>query len=186
MDDKTLLNLIENDPNAGIEQLINQYGGIVYTVIKNRLDGFDCLSSDIEDCVADVFSNFFTEIYRYNPEKSSIKTYLCVMARNHAINLSKKRSYLNTISLDDVTELATIIDDASADNNLQDDELKSEVIKAVVELGEPDSSIIFRKYYYGESSKDISKALGLSVSNVDTRTHRALNKLRKMFGGSDL
>ena len=43
MDDKTLLNLIENDPNAGIEQLINQYGGIVYTVIKNRLDGFDCL-----------------------------------------------------------------------------------------------------------------------------------------------
>ena len=108
------------------------------------------------------------------------------MARNHAINLSKKRSYLNTISLDDVTELATIIDDTSADNNLQDDELKSEVIKAVVELGEPDSSIIFRKYYYGESSKDISKALGVSVSNVDTRTHRALNKLRKMFGGSDL
>ena len=65
-------------------------------------------------------------------------------------------------------------------------ELRREVIKAVEELGEPDSSIIFRKFYYGESSKDIAKAVGLTVSNVDTRTHRALNKLRKMFGGNEV
>lgn len=186
MDDKTLLNLIENDPNSGIEQLINQYGGIVYTVIKNRLDGFDCLTSDIEDCAADVFSNFFTEIYRYDPEKSSIKTYLCVMARNHAINVAKKRSFLKSISLDHSQALLEIEDNVMIDSKLLEDELRKEVIKAVENLGEPDSSIIFRKFYYGESSKEIAKALGISVSNVDTRTHRSLNKLRKMFGGNEL
>ena len=37
-----------------------------------------------------------------------------------------------------------------------------------------------------QSSKDIAKAVGLTVSNVDTRTHRALNKLRKMFGGNEV
>lgn len=46
-----------------------------------------------------------------------------------------------------------------------------------------DSSIIIRKYYFGESSKKIADALNLTVSNVDTRMHRALNKLRKLFGG---
>ena len=30
---------------------------------------------------------------------------------------------------------------------------------------------------------DEGKALDLTVSNVDTRAHRALNKLRNLFGG---
>ena len=79
-----------------------------------------------------------------------------------------------------------VADDVMIDSELADEELRREVIRAVEDLGEPDSSIIFRKYYYGESSKEIAKATGLSVSNVDTRTHRALNKLRKMFGGNEV
>lgn len=79
-----------------------------------------------------------------------------------------------------------VADDVIIDSELAEDELRREVIKAVEDLGEPDSSIIFRKFYYGESSKDIAKAVGLTVSNVDTRTHRALNKLRKLFGGNEV
>lgn len=79
-----------------------------------------------------------------------------------------------------------VADDVIIDSELAEDELRREVIKAVEDLGEPDSSIIFRKFYYRESSKDIAKAVGLTVSNVDTRTHRALNKLRKLFGGNEV
>ena len=92
----------------------------------------------------------------------------------------------DSISLDDEQSLLQLADDVTIDSELTDEELRREVIKAVEDLGEPDSSIIFRKYYYGESSKEIAKATGLSVSNVDTRTHRALNKLRKMFGGNEV
>jgi RNA polymerase sigma-70 factor (ECF subfamily) len=117
---------------------------------------------------------------------SSIKSYLCVIARNHAINVAKKRSLEGGISLDDDQSLLQIADDVMIDSELADEELRRVVIRAVEDLGEPDSSIIFRKYYYGESSKEIANATGLSVSNVDTRTHRALNKLRKMFGGNEV
>lgn len=75
--------------------------------------------------------------------------------------------------------------EVAAQGDADDEELRRRVIKAVKDLGDPDSKIIFRKFYYGESSKEIAKALGLTVSNVDTRTHRALNKLRKMFGGDE-
>ena len=108
------------------------------------------------------------------------------MARNHAINVAKKRSFLKSISLDHSQALLEIEDNVMIDSKLSEDELRKEVIKAVENLGEPDSSIIFRKFYYCESSKEIAKALGISVSNVDTRTHRSLNKLRKMFGGNEL
>ena len=120
----------------------------------------------------------------YDPAISSIKSYLCVIARNHAINIAKKRSLMESVSLDDEASLFQVADDVIIDSELAEDELRREVIQAVENLGEPDASILFRKFYYGESSKDIAQAVGLTVSNVDTRTHRALNRLRKMFGGN--
>jgi RNA polymerase sigma-70 factor (ECF subfamily) len=185
VEDKKLLRLLHKDPNAGMKQLLKQYTGLVYAVVKGRLEGFYCVSSDIEDCVADVFSKFYTELSGYDPEQSSIKSYLGAMARNHAINLAKKRRLEGGVSLDDEAFLLQVADDVMIDSQRAEAELVSEVIKAVEDLGEPDSSIVFCKYYYGESSKEIAKAVGLTVSNVDTRAHRALNKLRKMFGGNE-
>ena len=186
MEDKKLLRLLHKDPNAGMEQLLNRYTSLVYAVVKSKLNGSYYVSSDLEDCVADVFSKFYTELADYDPAMSSIKSYLCVIARNHAINVAKKRSLEGGIYLDDEQSLLQLADDVTIDSELTDEELRREVIKAVEDLGEPDSSIIFRKYYYGESSKEIANATGLSVTNVDTRTHRALNKLRKMFGGNEV
>ncbi len=183
MDDKRLLRLLHKDPDAGIEKLMDQYAGLVYAVVKGRLVESYYISSDIEECAAEVFIKFYTGLSDYDPEISSIKSYLCVIARNHAINLAKRRSRQATVSLDDEESFLQIADDVLIESKLEEDELRCEVIKAIEELGEPDSSIIFRKFYYGEASKDIAKAIGLTASNVDTRAHRALNKLRKMFGG---
>lgn len=183
MEDKKLLRLLHKDPDAGMEQLMNQYTGLVYAVVKGRLADSYYVSSDIEDCVADVFSKFYLQLTDYEPSISSIKSYLCVMGRNQAINISKKRSLEGGISLDDEESFLQVAGDGTLDDTLADEEFGREVIKAIANLGEPDSAILFRKFYYGESSKEIAKATGLTVSNVDTRTHRALHKLRKIFGG---
>ena len=183
MENKKLLELLHKNPSVGLEQLMNQYTNLVYTVVKSKLKDSYCISTDIEDCVADVFIKFYTGLSDYNPTIASIKSYLCVIARNHAINVAKKRSFQNNLSFNNEESLLQLADDIVIESELEENELRHEVFKAIEALGEPDSGIIFRKYYYGESSKEIAKAVGLSVSNVDTRTHRALNKLRRMFGG---
>ena len=185
MEDKKLLRLLRKDPNAGMEQLIDQYAGLVYTVVKGKLSDYHCISSDIEDCVADVFSNFYMNLSDYDPSIASIRSYLCVIARNHAINVIKKRSRQEDPSLYEVALLVKNSEEEPLDSILIEDERCSEVMKAIEALGEPDRSILFRKYYYGESAKSIGKALGLSVTNVNTRTHRALTKLREMFEGGE-
>ena len=182
---KKLLRLLRKDPNAGMEQLMNQYTGLVHAVVRRRLARSYYVSSDVEDCVADVFVKFYAQLSDYDPAMASIQTYLCVMARNLAINVSKRRSLEGGVSLDDEKLLLRAADDVLIDSDLAEDELRREVIKAVEDLGQPDASILFRKYYYGESSKEIAGVLGMTVSSVDTRAHRALNKLRKMFGGNE-
>ena len=185
MDDKKLLKLLHKDPNAAMEQLINQYASIVYAVVKGKLRLSCYASSDIEDCVADVFSEFSLDISKYDPKKSNIKSYLCVLARNNAIDILRKRDkQRDELSLDIEYNILQISDDFEIESEIEEKELLYEVIDAIKNLGEPDASIIFRKFYYGETSKEIASAIGLSVSNVDTRAHRALNKLRKIFGGN--
>ena len=97
----------------------------------------------------------------------------------------RKRGRQCCVSLDDADSLLQIADEFTVEGDFLEDELRREVLNAIKLFGEPDSSIIIRKYYFGESSKEIADALKMTVSNVDTRTCRALNKLRKMFGGKE-
>ena len=52
-------------------------------------------------------------------------------------------------------------------------------------LGEPDSQIVFRRYYFGQRSKEIAADLGMTPGAVDTRLSRAVGKLRELFGGEN-
>ena len=85
--------------------------------------------------------------------------------------------------LDD--EFVEIPDGGNFENELAKKELFSAVLREIEALGEPDSQILFRKYYLAQSSKHIAEQMNLSVSNVDTRAHRALVKLRTKFGGKE-
>ena len=186
MEDTKLLRLLHKDPNAGMEQLMNQYAGLVYAVVRGRLADSLYVSSDIEDCVADTFSEFYIDLQKYDPKKSSIRSYLCVLARNNATDLLRKRKkQQGELSTDDSENALQLADTVDIEGEIAEDELRREVLNAIKNLGEPDSSILIRKFYFGESSKDIANALKLTVSNVDTRTHRSLDKLRKIFGGKD-
>lgn len=185
MDDKRLLTLLGDDPSKGMERLISCYAGLIYAVVRGRLAGCGCPSSDVEDCVADTFSEFYASMPKFDPERSSIKAYLCAVARNNASDILRKRGkQAGDISLDDEL-LFEMADESTPEGDLARREQNKRIIEAVKSLGHPDTDIIFRKYYYGESSKEIAKALGLTVSNVDTRAHRALNKLKKLLGGKN-
>lgn len=183
MDDVKLLELIEKNSNEGMKQLINQYSGIVYTVIKNRI-GSVCGSLEIEDLTADVFSEFYISLKNYNCEKSSIKSYLCAIANHRATDVYNRYARnLGDVSLDDENVWIQIKDEKNVEKDIMSKEQRKEILKEIKALGMPDSTIVFLKFYLGESSKEIAKRLGLTVSNVDTRTHRALKRLKKKFGG---
>ena len=59
------------------------------------------------------------------------------------------------------------------------------LLEAVKDLGEPDSIIIIRRFYFGQRSKEIAKDLDMTVSAVDTRLSRAITKLHSMWGGRE-
>ena len=79
----------------------------------------------------------------------------------------------NTVLLADVSE------NLGAFNNFAELLVtRSVLLGKIRDLGEPDSTIILMKYYYGRSAKDIAGAVSLTPENVRVRSGRALKKLR--------
>ena len=183
MEDHALLEQLRTDPERGMETLMDDYGGLVYGVAKSKLRPPVFGSADVEACVADTFSEFYCDLGQYRPDRGSIRAWLCVMARNNAMDMLRRRYREGkTVPLDD--EAATpIADDFSLEGDMEERALRQELVEAVKALGKPDREIILRKYWLAQSSKEIAHALGMSVSNVDTRAHRAIQKLRERFGG---
>lgn len=176
MGDKELIKLLKKDPPKGFDILTAEYGGLLYTLVRGRLPAAHFGSAQIEDIVADTLSDFYLHLDAYHPERCSIKSYLCVIARNKAADVSRKTK-ITQLPLEEAQDTIDIADDA------EESDLRAQLIREIRNLGEPDSVIIIRKYYLGQPSKEIAAALDMTPANVDVRTHRAIEKLRKHFGG---
>ncbi len=177
MKDEKLLELLRTDPNAGMDVLIGAYSGLVFAVVRARLSAV-CDSSEIEDCVTDVFLNFQKGLGAFVP-RSSVKNYLAVIARNTAAMYLRNR--IKTAPIEEDGFVIEIPDGGDIAEEAAEKQLLESIWEEIKLMGHPDSGILIRKYYFGQSSKKIAADLGMKVSNVDTRAHRAIEKLRKKF-----
>jgi len=185
--DKELLKKLHREPECGMELLIDEYAGLVHAVVRSKLLPAVFCEADIEGCVADVFSEFYCDLDKYSLKLGSIKSWLCVIAKHNAIDyLRRYYKEAEVVSLDDETSYTECADDFSLEGSFEKESERMELMKAVKALGEPDCEIIVRKFYLSQSSKEIAKRLGMTVSNVDTRTHRAIKRLRDELGGNRL
>jgi len=179
--DNDLLLLLRNKPEQGLVKLINAYSGLVYTIVFSKLANSS--AQDIEECVSDIMFEFYKNRDCIDLQRGSIKAYLSVIAKRRAIDYFRKiNSPVKNISMDDARQ-----GDIPAKNNIEVEiihkEAKSILIKEIHALGEPDSEIIIRKYYFGQSTKSIAKLLHLKENTVDKKASRSLIKLRQSLGG---
>lgn len=172
MTNDALYKLLLEDPEQGIAALIQQYGGYVHTIVRSKLQDAGT-AQDMEEAVSDVFVMLWQWTQSHADTQANLRAMLAVMAKRHAIN----RFYALTrqspcSSLDELPELTT--ESAAADDSV----ILMETVKS---LGEPDSEVILRRYYFGQSSREIGAALGLNPNTVDQKISRGLKKLRAIW-----
>ncbi|MDD5900844.1 MAG: sigma-70 family RNA polymerase sigma factor [Lachnospiraceae bacterium] len=187
MQDDELLNILKTDADTGMSLLLKQYTGLVCSIVKHTLTGQAFCNADIEHCVADTFSEFYFDLDKYNKSAGSIRAWLCVIAKHNAydrLRSSKKETVALSLDAENVPEPCS--DDFSLEDTLITKEFRKNLLREIKALGEPDSIILLRKYFLSESSKEIANRLNMTVSSVDTRTHRAIQKLRSIMGGEPI
>ncbi len=101
-----------------------------------------------------------------------MRSYLATIARNTSKN--KLRKYHSN----EVLNEQIISSDLTPQDNIIKAENSQFLTELIISLGEPDSEIFFRYYYYNEKIKTISKAMNISLSTVKTKLYRGKQKLK--------
>lgn len=169
--DMQLLFLLANDPQTGVPALLDAYGAIINRIVSRILYQSP---RDAEECISDVLLAAWQNGSVLQKEHRPLKGWLCVTARNKAINRWHSLRRKQTVALNE--ELAS-------DWMLEPHTTSAEdLIEALVNtLQPPDKEIFTRRYYLLETSREIGQELGLEENAVNVRLSRGRARLKQQF-----
>ncbi|HHY81896.1 MAG TPA: sigma-70 family RNA polymerase sigma factor [Clostridiales bacterium] len=177
MKDEDICRLLLSRNEDGLSCLLDRYGSLIAYIIRNTgVTNED----DIAECISDIMHTVWKRIKKYDPSRSSFKTWLVIITRGCAINyLRKSNKYSSVISLDSLegTYLKDLYSESSALERLLDPDL----IQLLQEMPPPDNEIFYRRFVLGETVACIAGTLGLTQDNIYKRILRGKEKLKMLM-----
>ncbi len=171
-DEQKLLTNLKKRKRGSLEKVIDLYTPYVSVVVYNTV-GAVLSKEDIEEVVSDVFVSLWQNAENLDIKKGCIRTYIGAAARNRAKNKLRKIFLCSEIN-ENVTDS---FNDPNAEFEVKEE--REILINLIKSLGEPDSEIFFRYYYYEERISKISKVTGIAVGTIKTKLARGRGKLKK-------
>ena len=181
MTDSEWILLVKESPQEAYKALIDQYGNLIYAIVLNKLKSV-ASREDIEDCVSDVFVEVFQNAENYSPLNGTLKVYLSTIAKRTAIDAYRKLTnrYNRSASIED-NELILPPSEDNPENETESKLFNGHMWELIKKLGEPDSIILIRQYFYEQTAKEIAHALQMTAAAVQKRSVRARQKLKEIL-----
>jgi RNA polymerase sigma-70 factor (ECF subfamily) len=127
-----------------------------------------------EDVTAQAFERAYRKRRTYRPGRGSMDAWVFGIARNAALDELRKRKRRASLVVDpEDTASPTAEDQAEL-------AIRRETVRAALSsLDGQERDLIALKFAGGLSNSEIARVLGTSESNVGTRLHRTITKLRE-------
>lgn len=167
MTDKEMKLFLMENPEKGMEQIVAQYTGLLWSVADPILQE----PEDIKDCVNETFTEFFCQRERFDPEKGALKNYLAVIARRLAIKKKQENQRRAGVPVE-------MTEDTDSFSRMEEREALDAYLRT---LDPVDEQIIRMKYYGGMTFKEIAASLDIPYETAKKRHQRSLKKLKKFM-----
>ena len=142
-----------------------------FSILKNHHDAEEAVQNALFAIARNISS-------MPDPDTKYGENYAVKAAKNHALNIAKKRM------------LATPIIDIYADtvdvvSELVDREECKRVVEVICKMKPCYRDVLIAKFLYGMSTKEISSLFGVPLHTVKSRLNRGVKMLREAFEGDD-
>lgn len=172
MGESEIIELIRARDERGAEELLRHFGALIRYVIAPILPD----ERDREDCLSEVLMRIWDGIGGYDPARGSWRAYISAAARNTALN--RARTDRTAEDLPDGVSTQPGPEEAVIARE-EIDELRL----AIDALPPGDRALIYRKYYYRQSTAQMASELGLTARAVEGRLYRIKKRLGAALGG---
>ncbi len=172
-EERLLINL-KKRKHGSLEKAIDIYTPYVSVIIYNII-GSAMTKEDVEEAVSDTFVSLWRSVERLDSGKGCIRTYLSAVARNCARKKLRERTLCG--ELDENTAAVS----GEPSERLEAEEEREMLLALIRGLGEPDSEVFIRRYWYGEKISAIAAATGICKSTVATKLQRGREKLKELL-----
>jgi RNA polymerase sigma-70 factor (ECF subfamily) len=126
-----------------------------------------------EDITQDIFIKVWEKRDTFNPNKSSLKNWVYVIARNQIIDKYRKKKIFVS-NIDEKIENTT----GKEDSSIEDDLMLEGILKSMDRLKDSDKEVIVLRYIQDLEIEEIAQILGKSKNATKVMIHRALKKLK--------
>ncbi len=173
VNDKAILAQLTGDPQAGLQALLDAYGGMIYAIVRRILPA---APQDAEECAADVLVAAWQNAGQLaaRPDRT-LQGWLALTARNTAINRYRKLKHTAGCKpLDENLAADWMLEPRTSDG-------EDCIAELVAALPEPDREIFLRRYYYLQPCRQIARALGMQEHTVNVRLSRGRARLKQQY-----
>lgn len=168
MKDKLIVKYIKRCNQKGMEILIDNYSGLLTSVIKTHINPLQIYE---EECISDVLFLIWENIEGFDSKQNNFKNWICAIAKYKAIDY--KRKYISKIDLEIDSDISYM------DDNLIQLEIKEEIEEILSFLNSKDRELFTRYYLKGDRLEEIAESRGTTISNLHSRLSRGRKKIRK-------
>ena len=166
--DAELSRAVQSRDEAAMETIINRYSRLLWRVcaaVLSKSGG----TQDVEECVADAFVYLWRYPERYDSSRSTLKTFLCMVARSRAMDRYRSLMRSRTVPMEEGLAAQTLDISAQALSA----ETRQELTAALHTLPEEEQDMLLRRYLGDQKPREIALALGITSRQVQNRLYRA-------------
>ena len=178
LNDKAIIAAIKDRDEAIMGQVIQQYTKLLWSITGRIMAGIGSVH-DQEECVADVFIHLWEKPYTFDPQRGTLKVWLSIIARTKAIDCCRELVRQQTLPLEETA----LVDRIDLSEHVIRGETQHRLLTAICDLKEPDREIFIRRYYDQQKPREIARAMGINVKQVENHLYQAKQKLRAVIGG---
>lgn len=172
--DAELLRRIADRRQEALAALYDRFSPLLLAVTRRILGN----GSDAEEVVQEVFLQVWAQAGRYDARRSSVPTWLVLIARSRAIDLLRSRGVRERAVTAATSEMPGD-ESPKGPESVWYEERRARLAGALDGLPAEQRQVVQQAFFLGMSQREIAEANRIPLGTVKTRTLLAMRKLRE-------